>query len=476
MSANSTIVPPDILQWFDSLGLHRRVIALNKNMVNGFVDGLLVADIISCRFPRMIQLHNYLETSSATGRYANWELLNKKVLNEINCELGEEDIEMIANRKVQRVAITTFLRLLRTKLEIHAPIYHAEQQQLAAEQKKQKEKLTLQAFEKRAKQDQIAKQKLVESAVPTSSVYGSENSSRRPSLARSKKILEVPEDKKALREYARTLTENDVDKMYGQMQQISNERANKNQHLIDKMDERSREISNAMAQLRAQNLEDIKKIESRLATLHSNSDSKTLDNNDSIPFIDNNPISALEVTVDEISGAKSLIGVGRRSSAISAKLISMIPEGRIASAKPNKELEKQITRRSSVILQKVLKMPNSVNISSLSLDDEEVSESECVKDKNDSDGTVQVSDVFGFGNDNSPKKNMKMKEETNEVSHRRVYDGQRERHFYVDIISGESSWVPPKKGIINCIDENTGRTFYTNAQTKASGWTIEQIA
>ena len=62
-----------------------------------------------------------------------------------------------------------------------------------------------------------------------------------------------------------------------------------------------------------------------------------------------------------------------------------------------------------------------------------------------------------------------------EASHRRVYDPSTERHFYVDVASNTSSWTSPTEGIIKCMDDRTGKSFYTNAETKQTAWTLEEV-
>jgi hypothetical protein len=458
MSANA--VPNDITLWLESLGVTRRLAALQKNIVMGFVDGLLVADIIAARFPRMVQLHNYCETSSANGRLTNWEILNRKVLCAVDCELGEEDIERISNRQVQRVAIVTFLRLLRTKLDAHAPSYHAEQQAIAAEQKKRAMTMSMQGFDERAQKEAVKqaqrestlnKEREMEAAAQAAKLGG-----RRPSMVRSMQILAANESKSSLRALAREMSEEEIESRYEKLAEQVRSHDPNEQYRVNKMAARCKEITEIMAALRSQNMEDLSKLDKRIATLHNQL--QVIEKNpDAAQFMDSSNAGLAEETVDE-TGASSMIGMGRRSSAITSKLLSMIPEGTVV--KPNPKMEKEITRRSSVVL-KGLKIPDlaSMNADSDNMDD-------------DSKFKETGSSIFPFAEGGADEE---AKISITEASHRRVYDASRDRHFYVDVDSGGSSWAPPKQGVINCVDEKTGRVFFTNAKTKVSGWNIEEV-
>lgn len=39
----------------------------------------MVAEIIKCYWPKIIDLHNYAPASSLTNKISNWETLNRKV-------------------------------------------------------------------------------------------------------------------------------------------------------------------------------------------------------------------------------------------------------------------------------------------------------------------------------------------------------------------------------------------------------------
>ena len=470
-------VPQDLFQWLDALGLQKRLISLNKNIILGFVDGLLVADIVAARFPRLVQLHNYSATSSASGRMANWEILNRKVLSTINCELGDEDIERISNRQIQAGAIITFLRLLRVKLDTYAPIYQAEHQAIAAEQKLKGQQLSM-ASGARAKvekqSEKIATSDVSAGIIQSGISKTSTQSTRRPSLAKSLQLLAVDEDKQKLRKQANMMTDEEIDALYKKVSASIKSKADVNAAKVDQMAQRSKDISESMMALRAQNLDDMKKIDRRLGTLLNQL--QIIENDPSAaPFIQDTTKGSDDI-LDENAEAKAFIGVSRRGSVLGMKILDMIPEG--AQAKPNKEMEKEIHRRSSMILM------NRVGLKAAAASGTGISADVDEEDDVDSGfhneggpaeklkattGASSLASVFNFG-EKDPTVKVKV-----EASHRRVYDSGADRHFYVDARSGESSWAPPKDGIVNCVDEQTGKTFYTNVKTKKTAWRIEDV-
>jgi hypothetical protein len=49
-----------------------------KNITRDFADGVLLAEIISHYFPKLVELHNYIASTSAATKLANWNTLNSK--------------------------------------------------------------------------------------------------------------------------------------------------------------------------------------------------------------------------------------------------------------------------------------------------------------------------------------------------------------------------------------------------------------
>ncbi len=155
------------------------------------------------------------------------------------------------------------------------------------------------------------------------------------------------------------------------------------------------------------------------------------------------------------------------------KILDLLPVG--VQAKPNKVMEKEIQRRSStILLNRVgVKLPpgspeNGSRSANVTFADDAKSKSGMGK-ASAGDAARSV-DVFTFDKGDADDVVAEAK-----ATHRRVYDASADRHFYVNGNTGESMWAPPKEGIINCIDESTGKTFFTNAKTKKTAWTIEAV-
>ena len=56
---------------------------------------MLLAEIVSHYFPKLVELHNYIASTSAATKLANWNTLNKKVLKKLNFQVSKNDIEHI---------------------------------------------------------------------------------------------------------------------------------------------------------------------------------------------------------------------------------------------------------------------------------------------------------------------------------------------------------------------------------------------
>jgi hypothetical protein len=73
-----------------------------------------------------------------------------------------------------------------------------------------------------------------------------------------------------------------------------------------------------------------------------------------------------------------------------------------------------------------------------------------------------------------PKKNTSSDVSCNKVTHVRFYSEEYKNHYYtlVDDPDGESDWVPPPTGVIQCTDETSGKIFYTESATGKTAWDL----
>ena len=67
----------EVYNWVDQIPLSRP----KKNISRDFSDGVLMAEIINHYFPKLVELHNYVATTSAATKLSNWTTLNSKILS-----------------------------------------------------------------------------------------------------------------------------------------------------------------------------------------------------------------------------------------------------------------------------------------------------------------------------------------------------------------------------------------------------------
>ena len=64
----------EVYNWVDQIPLSRP----KKNITRDFADGVLMAEIVSHYFPKLVELHNYIPSTAAATKLANWNTLNSK--------------------------------------------------------------------------------------------------------------------------------------------------------------------------------------------------------------------------------------------------------------------------------------------------------------------------------------------------------------------------------------------------------------
>ena len=463
------------MSWFRELSLHRRLEQLQKNLLLGFIDGIVVAELIAATYPRLVAVHNYKETSSAAVRLQNWTMLNKKVLATIKCELGEQDISKIASRNIQRTAVITFLRLLRTKLRENDATYSSEQSTIAHQQKMATSKLT-RGKTSTSKYNTGGPIRRVTHAFGIRSLNSSSAEDTdgpppdaRPALAKSLAILRAKEDVKGVKEKVKKMTEEDVDAMYEEFASKMSDKLSNETLEANEMLHKSLAIEHHLLALKEQNLVDLAETDVNLRQLHyelNHINEITTKKADKQASDDLEEGLRAEAERKASSTTKPASAVSRRSSAISESIFRMIPESKKEKL-VNKKLEKEISRRQSKCLVKM-------GLGAMMIDPDSPRKTVRINTKHidsnnifDASGDVRedIEDAVALELDD-----LKV-----EATHRRVYDDKTERHFYVEIASGQSSWTSPTEGIIKCVDDRSGKAFYTNAETKATAWSLEEV-
>lgn len=84
-----------ILDWVDQTVFSREKKDINKD----FHDGVLIAELVKANIPHLVDLHNYISTSSKEKKRMNWLLLNKKVFSKLGFQLSHEEIDNIINSR-----------------------------------------------------------------------------------------------------------------------------------------------------------------------------------------------------------------------------------------------------------------------------------------------------------------------------------------------------------------------------------------
>jgi len=60
---------------------------------------VLIAELISQYYPKLVDLHSYPRASSKPAKRHNWEHLRRKVFSKLALPLSDEDIGMIIESK-----------------------------------------------------------------------------------------------------------------------------------------------------------------------------------------------------------------------------------------------------------------------------------------------------------------------------------------------------------------------------------------
>lgn len=252
----SAQLPGDLQDWLERLQLQQRVAELRKNPVSAFCDGVLLAEIVKAMYPKFpgnFAACSLEETLNTDTRLKNWELLQSKVLSVINCDLQRHDIMCIARREIDKAAVVSFLRILRTKLVSFHPQYLEHTRVLAAKQRQLK-----------SQQQQSAP------PTPTSVAAPPSSASRSPPAAKkvSQEVRAKLKAREAVKQMAASLSEEDIDAMYRDVSGRYRASASSLAQRLDEQQKRSQNIDANISLLREQNLADMVKAETRLAHLH----------------------------------------------------------------------------------------------------------------------------------------------------------------------------------------------------------------
>ncbi|XP_032523268.2 sperm flagellar protein 1-like [Danaus plexippus] len=97
MSAYDSPIPlsdiETVLAWVDTFKLSRPTKKINRD----FSDAVLLAEILSVHYPKLVEMHNYPPRNSHSLKLNNWMTLNRKVLKKLRLNLCSNTMEQLAN-------------------------------------------------------------------------------------------------------------------------------------------------------------------------------------------------------------------------------------------------------------------------------------------------------------------------------------------------------------------------------------------
>ena len=99
-----------IYQWVDEVPLSRP----KRNIARDFADGVLVAEIVSHYFPRLVELHNYSAANSYAQKIYNWNTLNTQVFRKLGFTAQKQELDELCNCHAQ--AAEKLLKQLQIKM------------------------------------------------------------------------------------------------------------------------------------------------------------------------------------------------------------------------------------------------------------------------------------------------------------------------------------------------------------------------
>ncbi|XP_063629747.1 uncharacterized protein LOC134801138 [Cydia splendana] len=82
-----------VLAWVDNFKLSRPTKKINRD----FSDAVLLAEILSVYYPKLVEMHNYPPRNSHALKLNNWMTLNRKVLRKLKLNLCCSTMEQLSN-------------------------------------------------------------------------------------------------------------------------------------------------------------------------------------------------------------------------------------------------------------------------------------------------------------------------------------------------------------------------------------------
>ena len=92
-----------IYDWINRFDLSKP----KKDFKRDFSDGVLLSEVLNYHYPHVLDLNNYISTCNTKQKYANWEVLTKKILRRIKVVPNKKELDSIIMSK--EYAIEKFL-------------------------------------------------------------------------------------------------------------------------------------------------------------------------------------------------------------------------------------------------------------------------------------------------------------------------------------------------------------------------------
>lgn len=97
--------------WVDEIPLSRP----KRNIARDFSDGVLMAEVVHCYYPKLVELHNYSSANGMQQKLYNWATLNGKVFKRLGFTVSKQDCDACCN--CEPGAVERVLKLIKSKLD-----------------------------------------------------------------------------------------------------------------------------------------------------------------------------------------------------------------------------------------------------------------------------------------------------------------------------------------------------------------------
>ncbi|GMH73964.1 hypothetical protein TrST_g6641 [Triparma strigata] len=525
--AAANMIPDDIVAMLQ--GVTMKTSARNMTQLNRLLsDGTVIAKMIHTRYPKMVVLDHYTESTSTDRKIGNWLKLQTKVLGKLKCSLEEDDIKTLAamgpgvNEKLIR-----FLRLFQQSMDSYEAAY--KEKHSVAKTTDQKMKEEQERRDARGGGDTSSQysastvgrtmQRMSSGISPPQRMRGAstEDASRRPSRVAASIAAELEgnlsgeivlgsagrrgqekrrsmareKSAKALRNGKPTkeLSAQEMDAMFEKISDKLTKDLDKHTDKLNRLDIKSKQFDKHMEELRLANKKEMENTEKGISVLLRTS-SENADLNPTAPGFGLGAPKFVQAPESE-DGVFNNSFVGSVDP-YSNQLMEL--NGGVAApppppnAPPAHILEE--AKRKKMVEEGVDEFGNLLDEDGnpYVFDDDLLSDEEGsgadkgltldVTAEMDEDAKKELDDInSGKGGDDdgeaggigSASDNANLKPSANGVDWLETMHPQHQRHYYMHH-SGVSQWEKPTKGCVQCTDVNSGKIYYVQMETGESSW------